>query len=47
MGEVMMQVGFESPKYFRKAFHQLYGMSPLEYAKLHRLQAPNEEFEDA
>lgn len=47
IGEVMMQVGFESPKYFRKAFHQLYGMSPLEYAKLHRLQAPNEAFEDA
>ncbi|PMD86582.1 hypothetical protein BWI97_26235 [Siphonobacter sp. BAB-5405] len=47
VGEVMTEVGFESPKYFRKAFHQTYGMSPLEYAKLHRSQAPSEEFEDA
>ena len=47
IGEVMMQVGFESPKYFRKAFHQIYGMSPLEYAKQHRSNVLNEDFQDS
>ncbi|MDQ1086657.1 hybrid sensor histidine kinase/response regulator transcription factor [Siphonobacter sp. SORGH_AS_1065] len=47
IGEVMMQVGFESPKYFRKAFHQIYGMSPLEYAKHHRSNVLNEDFQDS
>jgi DNA-binding response OmpR family regulator len=36
VSEVAFEVGIEDAKYFRKAFHKIYNVSPSEYAKQHR-----------
>jgi AraC-like DNA-binding protein len=35
VSEIAQQVGFEDPKYFRKTFQSVYGLSPTEYARQH------------
>ncbi|WP_198172737.1 hybrid sensor histidine kinase/response regulator transcription factor [Hymenobacter ginkgonis] len=37
VSEVAFEVGIEDAKYFRKAFQKIYGLTPSDYAKQHRL----------
>ncbi len=36
ISEIIKQVGYENESFFRKKFHELYGMNPLEFRKMHR-----------
>ncbi|GAB3951187.1 two-component regulator propeller domain-containing protein [Spirosoma harenae] len=45
VSEVCALVGLEDVKYFRKAFQQVHGLSPSDYARKHRLEREMQEVE--
>jgi YesN/AraC family two-component response regulator len=38
VSQVSYEVGFNNLSYFNKSFKKLYGISPLEYLKMHRFE---------